>query len=194
MCIRDRVNGMSQTDTVNGTGNLIVGYNETDDLTAPITCSDGTHWKDQALCEPDAVWGANFRSGSHNLVLGSGNSYSSFAGLVSGHGNAITRDYAVVMGSVGSIAAGVYSVVSGGMGNTASGTVSSVSGGAANVASGWHSAVSGGSNNTASGQGSSVSGGSFNTASANYSSVSGGTNREAAGTTDWVAGTLFEDQ
>ena len=50
-----------------------------------------------------------------------------------------------------------------------------------------------GRTNTLGGIHASVSGGRFNTASGDYSSVSGGLNRAAAGTSDWRAGSLFED-
>ena len=133
------VNGSGATDgLVDGLGNLIVGYNE-------LRTS------------------GNFRSGSHNLVVGKEHNFSSFGGLVAGKGSTVS---------------GAHASVSGGRDNTASGDYASVSGGYSNTASGYQSSVSGGSGNTASGFG---------------SSVSGGTNRSALGDDDWVAGTLFED-
>ncbi len=169
------VNGAGQT-TVNGLGNLIVGYNE--EYVRPSDfCSDGAY-DNQSNCESNGnYWAGSFKSGSHNLVVGSGHSYSQYGGVVFGYQNVIN---------------GSYATVSGGNANTASGLSSSVSGGEANTASGWSSSVSGGYNNTASGGSSSVSGGEFNTASGNYSSVSGGAYRSATGMYDWVAGSLFE--
>ena len=77
------VNGTGATDgTVNGLGNLIVGYNE---LRGDI---------------------GDDRTGSHNVVVGTINSYSSAGGLVVGFSNTIS---------------GPYSSVSGGGANTASG-------------------------------------------------------------------------
>ena len=129
------VNGTGTTDgAVNGLGNLIVGYNE----------ERGTD---------------DDRSGSHNIVAGDYNNYSSYGGLVAGYNNNIS---------------GIYASVSGGINNTASNGFSSVSGGESNIASGDYASVSGGFSNTASGVASSVSGGRRNTASGTSASVSGG--------------------
>jgi hypothetical protein len=123
------VNGFGATSQVNGKGNLIVGYNQ--------PRNDGT----------------DDRSGSHNLIAGDFNNYSSFGGLVAGFNNNVT---------------GIYSSVSGGNGNTASGSSSSISGGRFNTASFHWCSVSGGESNTASQLGSSVSGGFGLTQTASY--------------------------
>ena len=143
-------NGTGQTESSNGLGNLIVGYNEV------------------------RGGGEDDRTGSHNIVVGRQNNYSSFGGLVSGQEGTISGNYACVSGGIGNTASGDYSSVSGGDGNTASWHSSSVSGGGANKASGSYSSVSGGNWNTASGRASSVGGGYYNTASGDLSSVSGG--------------------
>ena len=83
-------NGNAATFTTNGTGNLIIGYNET------------------------RGGGQDVRTGSHNLIIGRGNNYSSYGGQVVGYGNTTS---------------GAYSSVSGGYYNIASATGSSVSGG-----------------------------------------------------------------
>ena len=89
------VSGEGSTDApVNGTGNIIIGYDE--DITAD-------------------------KSGSHNLVVGRGHAYSSFGGLVVGSGNSIIGAYSSVSGGEDNIASGIFSSVSGGAGNTASG-------------------------------------------------------------------------
>jgi hypothetical protein len=124
---------------VNGLGNLIIGYNESRAL--------------YAVGEPDV------RTGSHNLIVGDGNNYASYGGIVGGRFNATQAPYASV---------------SGGRSNTASGVDSSVSGGLANTASYIVSTISGGDGNTASGLASSVSGGAFNSASGDWSSILGG--------------------
>lgn len=104
------VNGTGATYGVpNAVGNLIVGYNE--------VRGDGDD-----------------RSGSHNVVIGMENNYSSYGGLVAGEQNTIS---------------GQCASVSGGEGNTASGNRASVAGGYFNTASGGGSAVAGGYNNTA---------------------------------------------
>jgi hypothetical protein len=110
----------------NKLGNLIIGYDETGEV---------LHGD------------LEVRTGSHNLVVGPGHTYSSYGGVVAGFMNGAT---------------GAYATVTGGSENTASGPVSSVSGGVNNVASGTYSAVSGGQANTAAG-GSSWAAGSYHT-------------------------------
>ncbi len=143
------LSGSGATDgAVNGEGNLIIGYNES---------SDGED-----------------RSGSHNLVIGPGHSYSSYGGFVAGLGNTVSGIYASVTGGTSNTASSQYSSVAGGNANTASGESASVSGGNGNEASGESASVSGGNVNTASGESASVSGGNANTASGESASVSGG--------------------
>ena len=91
--------------TINGKGNLIIGYNESRGGLSDV------------------------RTGSHNLIVGNQQNYSSYGGLVVGQINTISAP---------------YSSVSGGYLNTASGEGSSVSGGSTNTASSWYSSVSGG--------------------------------------------------
>ncbi len=158
------VSGSGTTDgAVNGLGNLIVGYNE-------------------LRGEEDD------RTGSHNIVVGMENNYSSFGGLVAGRMNTISADYASVGGGWGNVASAFYSNVSGGFDNEASGIFSSLLGGTLNNAAGSYSSVSGGEGNEASGFIASVTGGRSNTASANYSSVSGGWNNVASGESSSVSG------
>ncbi len=136
--------------TVNGLGNIIVGYNEANQV------SD--------------------KSGSHNVVIGHGHNYSSFGGLVTGKNNNIFGAYSNVSGGSSNTASGFQASISGGSSNTASGSQASISGGFTNVAGGFntsHSSVSGGSHNTASGTTSSVSGGENRTASGSNDWVAG---------------------
>jgi trimeric autotransporter adhesin len=182
------VNGLGATDTTNGLGNLIVGYNEP---------------RQDPSIPPDV------RTGSHNVVVGIGNNFSRFGGLVVGGSNEISGEFAAVLAGIFNTASGVGSSVSGGNTNTASafsasvsgggqnvasGQLSSVSGGSANTASEFFASVSGGEQNLASGNSSSVSGGRRNIASSRDASVSGGLDRRAEGEFDWVAGSLFEDE
>ena len=168
------VDGTGATGSTSGLGNLVIGYNA-------LGNSRGA---------------GDVRTGSHNLILGDRNNYSSFGGLVVGTDNIISGQYASVSGGVNNKASGDYASVSGGYYNTASGFSSSVSGGAANTASGFYASVSGGEfnvangdaasvsggySNTASGQVTSISGGSGNTASAFYASVSGGSGNTVSG-------------
>ncbi len=194
------VSGSGNTgEPINGRGNLIVGYNEL----------RGT---------------GDDRTGSHNIVVGSYQNYSSYGGLVAGYYNEISGPYASVSGGFNNIASYYHASVSGGAANTASGFLASVSGGLNNQAIGWYSfvggggsanpawgnyavadysAILGGADNTAGdpnrvdttiGQWSTVSGGRDNIASGDYASVSGGGGGSATGVDDWVAGGLWQDQ
>lgn len=96
--------------TPRGLGNLIIGYNEVD---------------------PDIV---TPRNGSHNLVMGQKNGFSSVGGAVLGHTNRITGKYATILG---------------GEMNTASGPAASVLGGTQGTATGYTATVLGGVRNTA---------------------------------------------
>lgn len=181
------VNGLEETETVNGLGNLIVGYNEARQSGVWV-CSDGRYDNDTDCTSADETWAQNHKSGSHNIVGGLGSAYSGAGGLVVGLHNVINRHFATVSGGETNIASGLNSSVSGGWNNTASGEYSSVSGGRSNTASGGYSSASGGLDNTASGVYSSVSGGLINTASGGYSSVSGGLSNTASGGLSSVSG------
>lgn len=159
------VSGSGSTEgVVNGRGNLIVGYNERAGV-------DGaTH------------------TGSHNIVTGLYQDYSSHGGLVMGVFSNVLAPFASVTGGQGNTASGTGSSVSGGLTNTASGNYSSVSGGTDNIASNYYASVSGGSANKASAFSASVSGGENNNASGNWSSVSGGGGNKATGEDATVCG------
>jgi len=169
------VNGTGKTGEIkNGLGNLIVGYQELREADK-YSATDDT----------------NDRSGSHNLVVGSGNNYSIWGGQVAGYRNAISGHLSTVSGGEHNTASGMYStvsggalnrasawrsVISGGCGNfiTAAASDSTVSGGYKNQISGTSSTISGGQNNTASGDISTIGGGNWNTASGKLSTVGGG--------------------
>lgn len=148
--------GSGSTASNSGLGNLTIGYNGLRGFG-----SDDT------------------RTGSHNLVLGDLNNYSSYGGLVVGYFNTIANEYASV---------------SGGFNNTASGRRAAVSGGSFNSALNTGSAVSGGSGSSAEGISASVSGGFLNRAIGDSSTVGGGQLRVAPGDLNWVAGLLFQAQ
>jgi prefoldin subunit 5 len=141
-CNVNIVNGAGGTAVTNGLGNLIIGSNE-----------DGCNG---AGCA---------RTGSHNLVLGTYNSYTSHSGIVAGSENIITKPFASVTAGRQNEATGDFAVVSGGTSNKASGALSSVSGGLSGEALGY---------------GSSVAGGYLNVAQAAYSTVKGGKTRVAS--------------
>jgi len=147
------VNGTGDTDGTNGLGNLILGYDE----------SPGT------------------QTGSHNIMLGYDQTFTSYGGIIGGWNNSLTGPNSLVFG-VGDRASGVASAVTGGFANAASGFGASVSGGTSNTATNYESSVTGGAANRASGFRASVSGGEYNTASGDYSSILGGNGFTVAAT------------
>jgi hypothetical protein len=153
------VNGEGKTNTTNGEGNLVVGYDES----------------------------AYPQTGSHNIVAGEHDEYTSYGGLVVAFESGLTAPFGVVFGAHNGTRA-EYATVTGGEQNTASGQGASVSGGAKNTASGPFSSVGGGELNTASGGYSSVGGGQNNTASSFFGSVSGGGKNAATGLRASVGG------
>lgn len=202
------VNGSGYTWAANGLGNLIIGYDVARNDTTYF-CSNANYTTQTTCQNAGATWAVSLKGGSHYLVVGDQNNYSSYAGIVNGYRNTANNYYSSVTGGFYNTASGSYSSVSGGTNNTASNFESSVSGGSYNTASGAGSSVSGGQHNTASGGSSSVSGGGtntasggtshvsggyLNTASGGVSSVSGGSTRSATGSYNWVAGTLLESQ
>jgi len=206
------VNGLDVTDTVNGTGNIILGYDEVR-VGGGAVCSIGADALDAPITTAGdcAVAGGTFaishKSGSHNLVVGAENNYSAAGGAVVGLRNTINNQFSSVTGGSANTAAGRQSSVSGGFDNLANGLRTSVTAGNNNIARGTVASVTGGNGNQATGTGTSVGGGSFNVASGAQSSVNGGRNNSAAGvhstigggsvrsasaTNSWVAGSLFE--
>jgi hypothetical protein len=97
------VNGRGSTGQVNGRGNLIVGYNE-------------------------LRGGGDERTGSHNIIVGSRNNYSSYGGIVAGTTNDISGRYATAIGGHNNTASGEFSTVIGGAKNNAKGRYSSIHG------------------------------------------------------------------
>ena len=125
------LSGAGKTNAaVNGEGNLVIGYDE----------------------KPGA------QTGSHNLVLGVEQAYTSFGSLIAGERNTDSAPFSDVFG-VFNTASGEYASVAGGFHGTAGGEFSSVSGGVDNVAGGNGASVSGGAGNKASGLEASATGG-----------------------------------
>ena len=187
------VNGTGQTDTVNGRGNLILGYDVArhDEM---YFCADG-QFTDKEPCErAGQTWATSHKTGSHYLVIGDRNNYAQYGGLVVGAYNTSNGRAASVTGGRENKASGPYASVSGGTGNAARGPYTSVSGGEFNAANGSAATVTGGTYNIANGPYATVSGGEFNTASGDGATVSGGHQRSATGEYDWVAGGLTQDQ
>jgi len=166
-CNLQILSGSGSTDgVINGKGNLIIGYN--------------TGRGDPA--NPD------IRTGSHNLVLGNGQNYSSFGGFVAGYANTISGRYSSVSGGIANRATGDFAAVTGGQENQAIAYATSVSGGAENQATSFFASVSGGLRNKATGSRASVSGGAYNTASGQDSSASGGLFNTASGPNASISG------
>jgi hypothetical protein len=163
------VNGTGATDgdagegpTVNGLGNLIVGYDEPLEEDGPDEPED-----------PDDEAGP--KSGSHNVVVGARHAYTSFGGIVAGDANAISAPGASVLGGTANAASGENAVVVAGRSNDAEGTNAAVLAGRDNTPAGDEAAIVGGSLNVARGATTSVLGGSENTASGVDSAIAGGT-------------------
>jgi hypothetical protein len=175
------VNGMNSTDTVNGLGNLIVGYDETAPEGSAPGCADWT------IPPGPTDTCVALKTGSHNFVVGSYNTYTQYGGLLGGTRNTLRGPFASVSGGLYN-EAGDYSSVSGGKANRALGDASSVSGGYVNRASGPFATVSGGTSNLAGGDRSSVSGGAVNNAAGDFSSVCGGSSNLAYAERSSVSG------
>jgi hypothetical protein len=121
----------------NGLGNLIIGYDEPPPPPSAIQRIVPKD-KDAPKTSPPANSGGKpspqFRiipfppppvpipinGASHNLIMGVGNTRTSFAGIVVGMGNAITAPFATITGGHANTASGVFSSVSGGDGNNES--------------------------------------------------------------------------
>jgi hypothetical protein len=121
------VNGMGSTSTSNGLGNLIIGYNESFSGMPPF-CSDGNYNADANTCYGHGVWAADQRTGSHNVIVGYGNSYSQYGGLSVGLLNILNGKSASVLGRYNT-ASGDFASVTGGNDGTASGYAATLCGG-----------------------------------------------------------------
>lgn len=196
-CNLQVANGIGQTSSRNGLGNLIVGYDEErPDTTAAFleTCSDGQYDNETDCVAAGRIWAQNHKSGSHNLIVGTHNNYASFGGAVFGVVNTINNQYATVTAGSDNIASGFFSAVSGGLFNTARGDWSSINGGLHNLTTEYTSSILGGQANTTSGKFSTVGGGESNRAVGDGSSVSGGLGHTTTDRWNWAAGSLYELQ
>jgi len=169
--------GAGSTAAVNGEGNLVIGYDQTP--------------------------GPGGQSGSHNLVLGSAQAYTSYGSIIGGSDNYDAGSGSMVLGYNNAVT-GPYGSITGGRLGTASGSMSSVQGGYNNQASTAYASVAGGCDNLA-GTGSvgsvpsmcsaassfaEVAGGEGNQASANNATVAGGGGNSASGPESSVTGGL----
>ncbi len=161
------------TDSVDGSGNLLVGYNEE-------SWSDG--WD---------------RRGRHNITVGEGNSYSTdtWGSLVTGYSNTIDGAYsAIISGTHNVVYADNSAIVSGWANEIHTGATNALAlGGGQNTCWEETAVVCGGRNNFARNPFSVVCGGQDNGTYGDYATVSGGHNRRADYEYDWVAGGLWQD-
>ena len=153
------VNGSGATTSVNGTGNLVLGYDE----------YPGT------------------QTGSHNLVTGQSNTFTSYGSFVGGTNNRATAPWTTV-GGYFNTASSSHSTVAAGYSNTASNFAAFVGGGHDNTAKGEASAILGGSRNGAEGTAAAAVGGFANTARGTETAVLGGNQNSAAGKWSTLAG------
>ncbi len=190
------INGRGLTESVNGAGNIIIGYDEANRLTDQSYCSldrntAGTLIEDGTACiAAGGVFGPVHKSGSHNLIVGSQNNYASAGAIVAGKHSTSNALYASVLGGVRNHAGNFLATVVGGQENVALGNSSTVAGGNFNTTRGQHATVSGGQRNLASGGAAAIAGGSQNVASGIASSITGGTENIAAGIFAVVVGGL----
>jgi len=153
------VSGSGATDgTVNGDGNLVVGYAENANGLA--------------------------QTGSNNLIVGKNNGWSGFGAILGGLGNLASGDYGVAFGQ-SNTASGDESVAAGGQFNTAKAALSFIGGGCDDITGSGNpakkkcaktggGALLGGHSNQTTGAFATVSGGQFNLSSDLFASVAGG--------------------
>jgi hypothetical protein len=154
------LNGDGSTNSTNGAGNLVIGYD--------------------AFPEK--------QTGSHNLVLGGGQEFTSYAGILGGAENSLTGPYSSILAGAENHASAFFTAVVGGEGNSATEQAATVLGGGSNLASGENATVLSGFSNTASGGDASVGSGERNTASGSGSSVSGCAHNTAEGENSSILG------
>mmetsp|Transcript_30337 Transcript_30337/g.60013 ORF Transcript_30337/g.60013 Transcript_30337/m.60013 type:complete len:330 (+) Transcript_30337:136-1125(+) len=176
-----RSGGGSTGATINGKGNLIIGYNEPrDSLMEVPESAEGLEDTEAKKVEAGELDVSDSRGGSHNLIIGDGHEYTSYGGIVTGWYNQISNSYSAVVGGYGNKATGKGSTVTGGQYNEATGRYSSISsGGNGNTASGDYSSVLGGESNDAQGEAAVVTGGLNNKAIGDRASVVGGRKNKA---------------
>jgi len=154
--------GMGQTRTMNGYGNLIIGYNKNEGST---------------------------RTGSHNLIVGDLHEYTSYGGIVTGTENTLAAPEAAILGGGQNHANFISAVILAADRGQADGNVVLI-GGQRNYGGpdAHFSAVIGGIENQVTGPSSVMAGGQLNVASGGTSFVCGGTENNAGGGGDVVCG------
>jgi trimeric autotransporter adhesin len=160
------LNGLGSTETGNGLGNLIVGYNE--------PRGDGDD-----------------RTGSHNIVVGQQQNFSSYGGLAAGFHNDILGPFASVTGGTANTASALGAWVGGGQSNTAGDPFASVTGGPSSTGGGIGSPAGGEPEGADGGEDTSTSGGPQNTTPGDFASASGKPGRDLLAGLPWAAPSCF---
>lgn len=179
------VNGLGQTDSINGLGNLIIGYDKArpNGSAQHKVCSVGGtaryNYGDITYFESDCTaaggtLATNHKSGSHYVVVGDEHNYSQYGGVVFGFRNNANGPWATVTGGSQNHAGGRSASVSGGHEHLVDGRDASASGGCCSYVHGSGASVTGGSQNKVTGSHASVAGGRNNHAAGQYSHISGG--------------------
>ncbi|MCP4129742.1 MAG: hypothetical protein GY754_01880 [bacterium] len=88
------VNGTNSTLSVNGLGNLVIGYNEVRPGGHDVCEWMTYNGEKKYVC----TFRDNTRTGSHNIVLGTENNYSGSSGIVTGMLNSISGNYGYIIG------------------------------------------------------------------------------------------------
>jgi hypothetical protein len=148
-------NGTGQTGNPNGLGNVFIGYDDQD--------------------------GGETQTGSHNLILGELQTFTSFGSILGGFANTDSVSSAAVFGRNNTANGSGTNTFVAGSSNYASADSASVSGGTFNTAEGGSSSVSGGIENVAVGDYASVVAGTYNVANAYATAVLGGEGNHATG-------------
>lgn len=152
-------NGQGTTyESPNGLGNLILGYHE----------EAGGH----RTLEGDFMDG-EVRTGSHNLVLGSGHTFTNSGGILGGYNNTMHGQGSSILAGQNNFTTGQWGSILGGLDNRATGTLSCISGGHSNIAAGDRASVSGGLLNLSDGIATSILGGQYVQIFGQYETASG---------------------
>lgn len=130
------VNGLNSTNTANGTGNLLVGYDEENLQPGTERCSLGTDPNLMLTVSNEfdcisigATWGLSHKTGSHNVVVGPEHNYTRWGNFVSGYRNTVNYEHAAILGGSQNTAQGSYSAIVGGRNNRADAIATGMGGG-----------------------------------------------------------------
>ncbi len=167
----------STNGTVNGLGNLIVGYDEddgSDDKSGSHNLIVGMY---HSYSEHESIIGGynNESAGVRHILGGRSNSASADYNVVFGRANEVSTSYSSILGGFTStIASGQYGMILGGAYNETTQNYTTVVGGYYNEGGGYGATIVGGYENTTSNQNAVVVGGSLNETGGKYSVVTGG--------------------